>query len=116
MRNIFAANRKKHAAPWKILVPALCFAMVFLVVVFAVSDVSLSARAQERATAEEAVRRAAVQCYAIEGRYPQDVAYLQEHYGLVVDTRRYSYHLNPVGENLMPEIFVFPAGERKEGF
>ena len=53
------------------------------------------------------MRRAAVQCYAIEGRYPRDAAYLEEHYGLILDTEQYSCHLKPVGDNLMPEIFVF---------
>lgn len=107
MRNVFTAGREKSAVPWKIIAPVLCFLAVVLIVLAGIANISQATRAQGRETAEEAVRRAAVQCYAIEGRYPRDIAYLEAHYGLILDTDQYSYHLRPVGDNLMPEIFVF---------
>ena len=57
---------------------------------------------------EQAVRRCAVQCYAIEGRYPNSLDYLQEHYGLILNRDKFVYHYANVGANLMPEISVFP--------
>ena len=51
--------------------------------------------------------RATVQCYAIEGRYPPDLAYLEENYGLILDREHYVYHYRLEGSNLMPEIQVF---------
>lgn len=107
MRNVFTDGCEKSAVPWKIIVPALCFLAVFVTVLLGTAGIGRRTREQGRATAEEAVRRAAVQCYAIEGRYPRDAAYLEEHYGLILDTEQYSCHLKPVGDNLMPEIFVF---------
>ena len=56
---------------------------------------------------EEAVRRAAVQCYAIEGSYPPDLAYLALHYGLVLNKEAYFYHYEVLGANLMPQISVY---------
>ena len=55
---------------------------------------------------EEALRRSAVACYAAEGRYPPDVAYLEEHYGIRVDTERYTVFYEVFAENLMPQITV----------
>ncbi|MGI6579184.1 MAG: hypothetical protein ACOX3H_02895 [Saccharofermentanales bacterium] len=56
---------------------------------------------------KDAVRREAVQCYALEGSYPQDLAYLQERYGLRYDADRYVVHYKFLGGNLLPEISVF---------
>jgi hypothetical protein len=55
---------------------------------------------------EQAVRRAAVTCYADEGIYPPTLDYLQEHYGLQVDTRRFTVDYQVFAENLMPDITV----------
>lgn len=58
------------------------------------------------ALAEESVRRAALQCYALEGAYPQSVDYLEERYGVAVDPERFRIDYFYVGSNLMPEIHV----------
>ncbi len=61
---------------------------------------------QGRTKLEDAVRRAAVACYAAEGAYPPNVEYLIEHYGLTVDESRYIVHYDIFAENLMPDITV----------
>ena len=43
-------------------------------------------RTQE--TLRKAITRACVQCYAIEGRYPPSVEYLEENYGIQIDHER----------------------------
>ncbi len=58
------------------------------------------------ALTEESVRRAAVQCYALEGAYPQDLAYLEDHYGVTVDAGRFRVDYLYIGSNLMPDITV----------
>lgn len=55
---------------------------------------------------ENALRRAAVACYAAEGVYPPTLEYLTEHYGVQVDKDRYSVFYEVFAENLMPEITV----------
>lgn len=55
----------------------------------------------------EAVKRAAVQCYALEGSYPPDLEYLEEHYGLVLNRDAYFYHYEIIGSNIMPQIGVY---------
>ena len=65
MRNVFTDGREKSAVPWKIIVPALCFLAVFVTVLLGTAGIGRRTREQGRATAEEAVRRAAVQCLSL---------------------------------------------------
>ena len=55
---------------------------------------------------EDSLRRAVVSCYALEGQYPPDIAYLQDHYGLQIDMDRYRVHYEIFAENIMPDITV----------
>ena len=45
-------------------------------------------RSQE--TLRKAITRACIQCYAIEGRYPPSVEYLEENYGIQIDHDKYN--------------------------
>jgi competence protein ComGC len=56
--------------------------------------------------ARQAVERAIMQCYALEGAYPPSLDYLREHYGLVVDTVRYAYVYEVVGGNIHPVVSI----------
>lgn len=64
--------------------------------------------AESLALVEENVRRAAVQCYALEGAYPRDFSYLAERYGAAVDEDRCRVDYIYIGSNLMPDITVVP--------
>lgn len=57
---------------------------------------------------EKNIARAALQCYSLEGFYPQSLSYLQEHYGVRVDEKRFFVDYVPVASNLMPQITVIP--------
>lgn len=61
---------------------------------------------EHRRQLEETLRLSAVSCYASEGIYPPTLAYLQEHYGVTVDTGRYAVFYDIFAENIMPEITV----------
>ncbi len=59
---------------------------------------------------QSAVRRAAVQCFALEGAYPPDLEYLTANYNLMIDESRYYCELVPMGSNVLPDIIVAPRG------
>ena len=71
-----------------------------------------SADAEQCRLTEEAIRRAAVDCYAIEGSYPRNLDYLVEHYGVQVDTGKFVVNYEAAGANLLPYIEVVPRGGR----
>lgn len=56
---------------------------------------------------ESIIRKAAVQCYAIEGGYPPNIKYLEEHYGIILDRNKYFYHYEAFASNIMPIVKVF---------
>lgn len=58
----------------------------------------------------QAVLRAAVACYSVEGVYPADVEYLREHYGLHYDTGTFILQYDAFAENILPEIRVLVRG------
>ena len=68
-----------------------------------------SASSQGLAIAGQSVRRAAVQCYALEGSYPPSYEYLRENgYGAYVDETLYFIDYQFLASNLMPDITVLP--------
>ena len=63
---------------------------------------------QEKSTKsiEDAVRKMALECYALEGSFPPSVEYLKENYGLIVNNDAYFYHYQANGSNMPPDIKV----------
>ncbi len=96
---------------WLTFVLGLC---VFLAAaVWMVRGVRQTAAASDeegRLMAEQAVRRAAVSCYAVEGAYPESYAYLKEHYGVAVDEQTYAVFYEVFASNIMPDITVVRIG------
>lgn len=55
---------------------------------------------------EDALRAAAVACYAAEGIYPPTLDYLVQYYGVQINEERYIVFYEVFADNLMPEITV----------
>ncbi len=90
-------------------------ALLLLVAVFAAGALSFAAKAGRKGedSLRRAVTRASVQCYAIEGRYPPSVEYLEENYGVRIDRERYNVFYNGFASNVMPEIIINPIEEEE---
>lgn len=82
--------------------------LLALVIFFlsALSRLEADRRAEGKQQLEEVLRRTAVSCYASEGFYPPDVAYMQEHYGLQFDEKNYIIRYERPVSNWMPDITV----------
>ena len=66
---------------------------------------------EQRALLEDAITRALVTCYAVEGRYPSTLSYLEEHYGVDIDTEHYAVFFSSFADNVLPTVRVVPLGE-----
>lgn len=102
---------KRGAAIGKIVLWTLLAALVLAAFFAALQNVNAGVQEQGKAKLLDAIRRAAVTCFAAEGAYPPDVAYMEEHYGLSVDESRYIVHYEIFAENLMPDITVMDRGQ-----
>ena len=86
--------------------PIALFAFVAAVVFFAAGSAGTSGTEQGRRVLEDSIRRAAVRCYATEGRYPESEKYLEQHYGITYDDGEYAVHYEIFADNIMPDITV----------
>ena len=53
-----------------------------------------------------------VQCYSVEGRYPESLSYMEKHYGLEYDKYEFVISYEIIGSNRMPQVTVIPLNER----
>lgn len=58
------------------------------------------------AAIRDAVERSARQCYVVEGIYPPDLRYLQDNYGLQINTDDYYVTYDAFASNLPPTVIV----------
>ena len=84
---------------------ALLLAVIGLFTV-AVNGAAEKADSSAVSTLERAVRRAAVQCYAIEGFYPVELDYLVDNYGVIVDETKFTIYYQADTPNYVPVIIV----------
>ena len=84
----------------------LLMAALFFWFFLSLGQLEQGAAEQGKRQLEEALRRAAVACYAAEGFYPPDVDYMTAHYGLQYDEATYQVHYEIFASNLMPDITV----------
>lgn len=102
--------QKKRALPFFAL-PLIILAFVLALLVPGFYSVAGRTDGRQAQVLEDALRRASIQCYAIEGRYPPSVQYLEDHYGIVVDHERYAVFYDGFASNLMPDITVIDLKE-----
>lgn len=109
MLHIEPAQTKRALPFWALPIAILALTLALLIPGF----YSVAGRTDGRQTQvlEDALRRASIQCYAIEGRYPPSVQYLEDHYGVLVDHERYAVFYDGFASNLMPDITVIDLKE-----
>ncbi|MBP3901773.1 MAG: hypothetical protein J6D53_10050 [Blautia sp.] len=78
----------------------------------AVTYLDNTEHAEQTEMVYNAVKKAALTCYAVEGAYPSRVDYLEENYGLSYDHELYLVSYNAFASNLFPDVRVI---EQKAG-
>lgn len=113
MKNRFAKGKRNSSILRSLILPGACFVAAVLLFNFGITGLGETSEAERLKSAESAIRRGVVQCYAIEGQYPPDVQYLVDHYGLLLDEDTYIIEYRAFAENIMPEVLVLPKDFRK---
>lgn len=67
---------------------------------------------KEEESTKDAIVKGAVQCYAVEGRYPENLSYLEKHYGVSYDKKKFIVSYEVTGSNRMPQVTVILLNER----
>jgi uncharacterized protein (DUF4213/DUF364 family) len=98
-------NRKIRAVLRIILSVCIFTAVIFAFSLYA-GKIRRNTNVKGAETLRESIRKATVECYAIEGRYPPNVKYLQDHYGIRIDRNRYNVFYEGFASNIIPDITV----------
>ncbi len=102
-------KNRRHTARG-VLVTALAFLLLVAALWLGLSQLNTRSDREQAAVLREAVRRATVLCYAVEGRYPASVEELCRNYGLTYDRERFIVTLDAFASNLLPDIRVLSVG------
>lgn len=116
MLHVQVQKEKRSLSGYLLSLPLFLAVLFFFL--FGVRAMESKSEEESLASLRNAIQRACVQCYAIEGRYPPSVEYLEEHYGIVIDRDRYYVFYDGWASNVMPDITVLPAepdSQEKEG-
>lgn len=97
-----AVKRNRVWLPW--LLAALLLAA--LVLFTAVKRPGRDLSEESAAAIRSAVQRGALQCYVVEGVYPPDLQYLEDNYGLQINTEDFYVTYDAFASNLPPTVIV----------
>lgn len=102
-------NKERSRFGWlKDKVTSVAFLIgITIVLVLGTFYISNMGNKQGLQLTREAVNRAAIECYAIEGNYPPDVDYMEKNYGLSYDHTKYFIFYEVFASNIMPTIEVY---------
>jgi hypothetical protein len=86
------------------------FVVLILAFVLVINGITNKSGGQELDMVRDAVKNAALTCYAVEGMYPADLQYLRDNYNLSYNETRYIVYYEAFASNLMPYIKVVERG------
>ncbi len=91
-----------------VLITILVIAVAAVIVFAAIDDYTSSYDEKKVEEIRETLLGYVAECYALEGRYPADLQYLEDNYGLVLDRDKYVYHYSIFASNFLPDVKVIP--------
>lgn len=97
---------RRHFGYTGVLLSCLLFIGVTAFLIAALGNTNRYADTEQLTQMANAIDRAVVTCYAIEGSYPPSLAYLEERYGVQVDREHYTIEYSVFGSNVRPTIQI----------
>lgn len=102
--NLFSTTKEKISITSYL--PVLILVAILAVFVLFSNSMVDTNTAREKEILENAIDRSITQCYALEGVYPADLAYLEENYGLIYNKEQFFVDYQYIGGNLRPDITI----------
>lgn len=93
-----------------LVISVLVFVLLLFLFATMLSQIQRQGETQETVLLRDALKRAAITCYAIEGRYPPSLEYIREYYGVPVDEERFIVNYSAFASNVMPYVAVLQRG------
>lgn len=89
-----------------LIISLLALAAIMAMAVIFINSIEEKTKVGRINVTRDAVRRAAVTCYCVEGRYPMSLDYLVKNYALAYDSKEFVIFYDAFATNIMPDISV----------
>lgn len=87
----------------KSIVTAFIIGAIFSVGIYFIDDFMLN---KSYHALYDELKKASNHCFAVEGRYPPDLRYIQDHYGIEIDNRRFTVDYRRTSPDNAPDINI----------
>lgn len=104
--NRFEAKRKISIQKIWLLITNLFLIICILIFIFGIQNMKSNSSAEQIRHLRDVVTKDIAQCYALEGTYPPNLEYLEEHYGLRYDKKLFYIDYISIGSNIFPDISI----------
>ncbi len=98
--------KKQSKGRRAIIISVVAFVVLVALIWALIGQTSTRVGTEQTTHLKNALLRAAVTCYAVEGRYPPTLEYLTENYGVAIDKSRFIVTYDVFSQNIMPDIQV----------
>ena len=95
--------KEKQKFPW---IQCTLFGLICIGVYFGAGESNQSNNEENLQQLEEHLQQATLQCFSIEGEYPEDLAYLKENYKIYINEDIYQVNYLYQGANIKPKILI----------
>ncbi len=92
------------------MVPLAALLLILCVSIITLNRAGIRAKEESKQAAEAAIQKALATCYATEGFYPANFNYLEEHYGVRIDRKKYVVNYQVLGSNTKPYVKLVEVG------
>ena len=106
--HLYKKERKGYGVK---IIFSLLFLCTVLILIIGSRKVEETAQTQQISLLKDALNQAIVNCYAVEGRYPESLDYIIENYGIQINTEKFIVTYDIFAENVRPQLNVIQIGE-----
>ena len=93
-----------------LVVSILIFCAIICLFWYGFSNTIQANSAQQLNVTRTAIQKSIVNCYAVEGSYPPNIQFVEDHYGIKIDHSKYIVNYELIGSNVMPSVQVLEKG------
>lgn len=94
----------------KIIISIVFFAVIILIFNYGFNNINKNIEIEKLENTLNAINRAIILCYSVEGAYPPSIKYLQNHYGIIIDKEAFVVDYDIIGSNVKPTVRVIKKG------
>lgn len=84
----------------------LVLAVIIIAIIYGLQTSNTAMLRQEKNQLKETIEHAIVQCYAMEGRYPESLEELKTVHQIQIDEHKFNVYYEYNGANLMPRVDI----------